>query len=131
MGDMRLSDDERQDALDVLEEHVRTGRLDIDEYGTRSAKVTAAKRVSELVPLFEDLPSPRPSALLNGVSAPGVPVASSEDNALVRFLTAGAVPIAIVLAIAVLILSRGRLLIISIALPLVVAMIAGARRRRR
>jgi len=127
---MRLSDEERQDALDVLEEHVRTGRLDIDEYGTRSAKVTAARRVSELVPLFDDLPSPRPSALLSGVSAPGIPVASSEDNALVRFLTAGAVPIAIVLAIAVLILSRGRLLIISVALPLVVAMIAGARRRR-
>ena len=127
---MRLSDAERQDALDVLEEHVRTGRLDIDEYGARTAKVTAAKRVSELVPLFDDLPSPRPSALLNGAAAPGVPVTSSEDTALVRFLTAGAVPIAIVLAIAVLILSRGRLLIISVALPLVVAMIAGARRRR-
>jgi Domain of unknown function (DUF1707) len=127
---MRLSDEERQDALDVLEEHVRTGRLDIDEFGTRSAKVTAARRVSELVPLFDDLPSPRPSALLNGVSAPGVPVLSSNDSALARFLTAGAVPIAIVLAIAVLILSRGRLLIISVALPLVVAMIAGARRRR-
>jgi len=127
---MRLSDAERQDALDVLEEHVRSGRLDIDEYGTRSAKVTSAKRVSDLVPLFDDLPSPRPSALLNGASAPRVPVAPSEDNALVRFLTAGAVPIAIILAIAVLILSRGRLLIISVALPLVVAMIAGARRRR-
>ncbi|EOD67387.1 DUF1707 SHOCT-like domain-containing protein [Amycolatopsis vancoresmycina] len=129
MGDMRLSDAERQDALDVLEEHVRTGRLDIDEYGARSAKVTAAKRVSELVPLFDDLPSPRPSALLAGASAPQVPVFQG-DNALVRFLTAGAVPIAIILAIAVLILSRGRLLIISVALPLVVAMIAGARRRR-
>ncbi|MDX3191887.1 DUF1707 domain-containing protein [Streptomyces sp. MN03-5084-2B] len=126
---MRLSDAERQDALDVLEEHVRTGRLDIDEYGARTAKVTAAKRVSELVPLFDDLPSPRPSALLNGAAAPGVPVTSSEDTALVRFLTAGAVPIAIVLAIAVLILSRGRLLIISVALPLVVAMIARVRRR--
>ncbi|GLY41531.1 hypothetical protein Amsp01_075540 [Amycolatopsis sp. NBRC 101858] len=129
MGDMRLSDDERQDALDVLEEHVRSGRLDIDEYGTRSAKVTAAKRVSELVPLFDDLPSPRPSALLNGAAAPQVPVMSG-DNALQQFLIRGAVPIAIILAVAVLILSRGRLLIISVALPLVVAMIAGARRRR-
>jgi len=82
---MRLSDDERQDALDVLEEHVRSGRLDIDEYGTRSAKVTAAKRVSELVPLFDDLPSPRPSALLNGASAPPVPVMSG-DSALQQFL---------------------------------------------
>ncbi|WP_086673796.1 DUF1707 SHOCT-like domain-containing protein [Amycolatopsis pretoriensis] len=129
MGDMRLSDDERQDALDVLEEHVRSGRLDIDEYGTRSAKVTAAKRVSELVPLFDDLPSPRPSALLNGATAPQVPVMSG-DSALVTFLQRGAVPIAIVLAIVVLILSRGRLLIVSVALPLVIAMLAGARRRR-
>lgn len=129
MGDIRLSDAERQDALDVLEEHVRTGRLDIDEYGTRSAKVTAAKRVSDLIPLFDDLPSPRPSALVGGAAAPGVPVVSGE-NQLTRFLTASAVPIAIVLAIAVLILSRGRLLIISVALPLVVAMIAGIRRRR-
>jgi hypothetical protein len=128
VGDIRLSDAERQDALDVLEEHVRTGRLDIDEYGTRSAKVTAAKRVSDLVPLFDDLPSPRPSALVGGGAAPGVPVVSGE-NQLTRFLTASAVPIAIVLAIAVLILSRGRLLIISVALPLVVAMIAGIRRR--
>jgi hypothetical protein len=128
VGDIRLSDAERQDALDVLEEHVRTGRLDIDEYGTRSAKVTAAKRVSDLVPLFDDLPSPRPSALVGGAAAPGVPVVSGE-NQLTRFLTASAVPIAIVLAIAVLILSRGRLLIISVALPLVVAMIAGIRRR--
>ncbi|MFJ7210178.1 DUF1707 domain-containing protein [Amycolatopsis sp. NPDC098790] len=129
MSDIRLSDAERQDALDVLEEHVRSGRLDIDEYGTRSAKVTAAKRVSELVPLFDDLPSPRPSALLNGAAAPQVPVMSG-DSPLVTFLQRGAVPIAIVLAIVVLILSRGRLLIISIALPLVIAMLAGARRRR-
>lgn len=126
---MRLSDAERQDALDVLEEHVRTGRLDLDEYGERSAKVTAAKRVSELVPLFEDLPSPRPSALLNGAGAPQAPVVSG-DSPLVTFLTRGAVPIAIVLALAVLVLSRGRLLIICVALPLVVAMLAGARRRR-
>ncbi|MEU5263477.1 DUF1707 domain-containing protein [Amycolatopsis sp. NPDC021455] len=126
MSDMRLSDAERQDALDVLEEHVRSGRLDIDEYGTRSAKVTAAKRVSELVPLFDDLPSPRPSALLNGAAAP---LAPTQDNALANFLTRSAVPIAIVLAIAVLILSRGRLLIISVALPLVIAALARVRRR--
>ncbi|HET6708491.1 DUF1707 domain-containing protein [Amycolatopsis sp.] len=129
MGDMRLSDAERQDALDVLEEHVRTGRLDIDEYGTRSAKVTAARRVSDLVPLFDDLPSPRPSALLNGAAAPQVPVMSGESP-LANFLTRSAVPIAIVLAIVVFVLSRGRLLIIAVALPLVVAAITGMRRRR-
>jgi hypothetical protein len=129
VSDLRLSDAERQDALDVLEEHVRSGRLDIDEYGTRSAKVTAAKRVSELIPLFDDLPSPRPSALVNGATVTGVPVAAGEP-ALARWLTASAVPIAIVLAIAVLILSRGRLLIVSVALPLVIAAVMTARRRR-
>jgi hypothetical protein len=81
--------------------------------------------VSELVPLFDDLPSPRPSALVNGAAAP---VAATQDNALANFLTRSAVPIAIVLAIAVLILSRGRLLIISVALPLVVAALARVRR---
>ncbi|MDT7798595.1 MAG: hypothetical protein QOI78_2028 [Actinomycetota bacterium] len=129
VSDLRLSDAERQDALDVLEEHVRSGRLDIDEYGTRSAKVTAAKRVSDLVPLFDDLPSPRPSALVTGAAVPGVPVVTGESQ-VQRFLNASAVPIAIVVAIAVLILSRGRLLIISVALPLVIAMLAGLRRRR-
>jgi len=129
VSDLRLSDAERQDALDVLEEHVRSGRLDIDEYGTRSAKVTAAKRVSELIPLFDDLPSPRPSALVNGATVTGVPVAAGEPT-LARWLTASAVPIAIVLAIVVLILSRGRLLIVSVALPLVIAAVMTARRRR-
>ncbi len=131
MGDMRLSDAERQDALDVLEEHVRTGRLDIDEYGERSARVTAAKRVSELVPLFDDLPSPRPSALLAGVRpAPGVPMTSGgDDGALTRFLTASAVPIAVVVAIALFILTRGRVIYVF-ALPLIVAFVMGTRRRR-
>jgi uncharacterized protein DUF1707 len=128
--DMRLSDDERQDALDVLSEHVRTGRLDFDEYGTRSAKVTAAKRVSDLLPLFDDLPSPRPSALLttardNAVPAPARPVGESP---LTRWALRSAVPIAVVLAIAVFVLSRGRLILVF-ALPLAVLLITGWRRR--
>ena len=130
MTDMRLSDDERQDALDVLTEHVRTGRLDVDEYGTRSAKVTAAKRVSDLLPLFDDLPSPRPSALLTTTRdtvapAPGRPVGESP---LTRWAMRSAVPIAVVLAIAVFVLSRGRLLLVF-ALPLAVLLITGWRRR--
>lgn len=128
---MRLSDDERQDALDVLSEHVRTGRLDVDEYGERSARVTAAKRVSELIPLFEDLPSPRPSALIAGIPpAPGVPMTSGDqDGTLTRWLTASAVPIAVVVAIALFILTRGRVIYVF-ALPLIVAFIMGTRRRR-
>lgn len=131
MSDMRLSDEERQDALDVLSEHVRTGRLDVDEYGTRSAKVTAAKRVSDLEPLFDDLPSPRPSALL-AISRPNantVPAPSAAgDSALMRFALRFAVPIAVVVAIAVFVLSRGRLILVF-ALPLAILLITGWRRR--
>ena len=130
VGDMRLSDAERQDALDVLEEHVRSGRLDIDEYGERSARVTAAKRVSDLVPLFDDLPSPRPSALLTGVApAPGVPMTTDGDGTLTRWMYASAVPIAAAVAIALFILTRGRVIYVF-ALPLIVAFIMGSRRRR-
>ncbi|MEU4668783.1 DUF1707 domain-containing protein [Amycolatopsis sp. NPDC023774] len=127
---MRLSDEERQDALDVLSEHVRTGRLDVDEYGTRSAKVTAAKRVSDLEPLFDDLPSPRPSALLAPrAGATAVPDPSpAGDSALMRFALRFAVPIAVVVAIAVFVLSRGRLILVF-ALPLAILLITGWRRR--
>ncbi|QRP45175.1 DUF1707 domain-containing protein [Amycolatopsis sp. FDAARGOS 1241] len=127
---MRLSDAERQDALDVLSEHVRTGRLDVDEYGTRSAKVTAAKVVSDLVPLFDDLPSPRPSALLavSREAAPEPAPAQSADGALLRFATRHAVAISVVIAIVVLVLSRGRLMLVF-ALPIAVLLITGWRRR--
>lgn len=131
MADLRLSDAERQDALDVLSEHVRTGRLDIDEYGSRSAKVTSAKLVSELVPLFDDLPSPRPSALLT--TARPEPVVRSAGNSnsngrLGAFVMRYSVPLSIAFAILVLVVTRGRLLIVF-ALPLLLILFSGWRRR--
>ena len=131
MSDLRLSDAERQDALDVLSEHVRTGRLDIDEYGSRSAKVTSAKLVSELVPLFEDLPSPRPSALLaTARPEPVVPSArnGNDGGGLGAFVMRYSLPLSIALAIIVLVLTRGRLLIVF-ALPLLLVLFSGWRRR--
>ena len=128
MADLRLSDAERQDALDVLSEHVRTGRLDIDEYGDRSAKVTSAKLVSELVPLFEDLPSPRPSALLAS-ARPSVPVERSPGNSgLGAFVMRYSVPLSIALTIAILVVTRGRVLFVF-ALPLLMIMLSRWRRR--
>ncbi|WP_020662579.1 DUF1707 SHOCT-like domain-containing protein [Amycolatopsis benzoatilytica] len=127
MADLRLSDAERQDALDVLSEHVRTGRLDIDEYGSRSAKVTSAKLVSELVPLFEDLPSPRPSALL-ATARPATPVQQQETGGLGAFVMRYSVPLSIALAIAILVVTRGRVLFIF-ALPLLVILFSSWRRR--
>jgi hypothetical protein len=100
-ADMRISDAEREDAIEVLGEHVRTGRLDIDEFGTRSAKVNAAKTVKELAPLFEDLPSPRPSVLVH--RAVGEPPAT---RAPVRWMNVSALPVAAVVAFGVLLLTR-------------------------
>lgn len=59
-SDIRISDSEREDALGKLGEHMSAGRLDIDEYGERTARVTAAKTRGQLLDLFGDLPEPRP-----------------------------------------------------------------------
>lgn len=60
-SDLRISDTEREQAVRMLGEHMSVGRLDVDEYGDRSARATAAKTRGELVELFADLPEPRPT----------------------------------------------------------------------
>lgn len=118
---MRLSDAEREDAMDVLGEHVRTGRLDIDEFGTRSAKITQAKTVAELAPLFEDLPSPRPSVLVRGA------VTETASSAPARWLNVGAMPLVAVLAIAVLLLTRGAAWFVVLLIPIAVLLLRSRR----
>jgi hypothetical protein len=70
--DIRIGDAEREEALRALGEHMSAGRLDIDEYGERSAQVSTAKTRGELSALFADLPEPRPT-----FSAPATPAAAS------------------------------------------------------
>ena len=60
-SEIRISDSEREDALGKLGEHMSAGRLDIDEYGERSARVATAKTRGELLDLFGDLPEPKPA----------------------------------------------------------------------
>lgn len=57
---MRIGDTERESALAALGEHMSAGRLDIDEYGDRTAKVATARTRGELADLFTDLPDPHP-----------------------------------------------------------------------
>ncbi|AHI01328.1 hypothetical protein GCM10010174_10690 [Kutzneria viridogrisea] len=59
--ELRIGDAEREDALKALGEHMSAGRLDIDEYGDRSARVATARTQNELLALFTDLPAPKPS----------------------------------------------------------------------
>ena len=57
---LRISDQNRESALSALGEHMTAGRIDIDEYGERSARITAAKTRGELGEIFADLPAPHP-----------------------------------------------------------------------
>lgn len=123
MADMRLSDAEREEAIEALSEHVRTGRLDLDEYGARSAKVTAARTRGDLAPLFEDLPEPHP-AVLRADPVPAQPVPRSPA----RRFGAGAVPIAAIIAV-LLFLTVARGIWLVFLIPVVVAFIHGARSR--
>lgn len=57
---LRISDQDRESALTALGEHMTVGRIDIDEFGDRSARITAAKTRGELAEIFLDLPEPHP-----------------------------------------------------------------------
>ncbi|MBB5893493.1 DUF1707 SHOCT-like domain-containing protein [Kutzneria kofuensis] len=78
--DMRIGDTEREQALAALGEHMSAGRLDIDEYGERSARVTTARTRGELVALFADLPDPKPAF---GAPAPAPPASAPAPPAKV------------------------------------------------
>ncbi|AHI01329.1 DUF1707 SHOCT-like domain-containing protein [Kutzneria albida] len=60
MDDLRVGDAERQQALADLGVHMRDGRLGIDEYGDRAARLATARTRGEVIALFTDLPDPRP-----------------------------------------------------------------------
>jgi hypothetical protein len=57
---LRISDLDRESALLALGTHMSTGRIDLDEYGDRSAQITEAKTRGELAEVFTDLPRPHP-----------------------------------------------------------------------
>ncbi|MFI9007433.1 DUF1707 domain-containing protein [Actinosynnema sp. NPDC053489] len=58
--EIRIGDAEREHALGLLGTHLGEGRLTVDEYGDRSARVATAKTRGDLYDLFADLPAPRP-----------------------------------------------------------------------
>jgi len=63
-SELRISDTEREQAVRMLGEHMSVGRLDVDEYGERSARATAAKTRSVwycLSQLVTSTPSPASS----------------------------------------------------------------------
>ena len=53
---MRISDTERQRAVDELRRHFAAGRLDIDEFSLRTEKALEASTLEDLDKLLSDLP---------------------------------------------------------------------------
>ena len=52
----RLSDGDRQRAVELLQRHTSDGRLTLDEFSDRVGEVYAARSRAEVEPLFADLP---------------------------------------------------------------------------
>jgi hypothetical protein len=67
----RIGTAERTAAMKALDEHLAAGRLEIEEYGERSALAVNATTAPELAALFDDLPAPHPS--LPGIVGPPLP----------------------------------------------------------
>jgi hypothetical protein len=70
---IRIGTAERTAAMKALDEHLAAGRLEIEEYGERSALAVNATTALQLAALFDDLPAPHPP--LPGVAGP-LPVVS-------------------------------------------------------
>ena len=70
--------------MDALGEHLSSGRIDLDEFGTRSAQITQARTVADLRALFVDLPAPHPTLpgpeVAPRPAAPPAPRSGGEMN---------------------------------------------------
>lgn len=67
----RIGNAEREAAQAALDQHLQAGRLEAEEYGERSGKVSVARTADDLTPLFADLPEPHPA--LPEAPSPGAP----------------------------------------------------------
>lgn len=59
-ADIRVSNEEREEAVSTLGVHLSTGRLDLSEYEERCGQAAVARTRGELEALFTDLPAPHP-----------------------------------------------------------------------
>jgi hypothetical protein len=71
---IRVGNTERSAAMKALDEHLAAGRLEVEEYGERSALAATATTAPQLAALFDDLPAPHPP--LPGIAGPPPPAAT-------------------------------------------------------
>lgn len=80
---LRIGNVERNAAMKALDAHLEAGRLDVEEYGERSAAAAGATVASELQALFTDLPEPHP-ALPGSAPAAAAPAVRHENTVAER-----------------------------------------------
>jgi hypothetical protein len=73
MDMLRISDADRDAAMELLSEHYSLGRLTKDEFDERADAVWSAKTRSDLSPVFADLPVSSPSPPKSAGGAPPSP----------------------------------------------------------
>jgi hypothetical protein len=132
-SEIRVGDAEREEALRALGDHMSAGRLDINEYGDRTAQVAASKTRGELAALFNDLPEPRPKfappAKLPPPQAPAMPPTAAAQRwkrrPLGQRLYSALVPLSFILAAGLFIFVTKSLWIVFL-IPVAITVIGGS-----
>lgn len=81
---LRLSDNDRINALQALASHYAEGRLDYQEFDERTAAASTARINADLRPLFEDLPGGIEEAL---TPTRTTSIANTQDSELEELAT--------------------------------------------
>jgi hypothetical protein len=126
---LRIGTAERNAALRALDEHLAAGRLQVEEYGERSALAANAATAPELAALFDDLPAPHPDLPAPVVvPAPAASSAPAERPTGRRPTWVSPVLLALpVLAVALFLLTRSPAWFVLI--PVVAVLIHAGQRR--
>jgi hypothetical protein len=106
---MRVSDTERQRAIDELRRHCAAGRIDVEEYARRVERALSATTLEELDGLRDDLPMlriPEPAGHGGIWARSGPPAVIADEPATGGKLTATMVAVlAVALVLAAVILA--------------------------
>ena len=84
-GNFRISDTERADAIATLSRALGEGRITMEEFDSRCDAVTRAQFLSDLTPLFDDLPTTpttpaAPAAPVPALLSPAEPALYSAEE---------------------------------------------------
>jgi hypothetical protein len=127
-GEARIGSAERDSAVAALRTHLEAGRLTPEEYEDRSVSASRARTWSEIMPLFADLPDPRPGPVAAQVTgSPPVPAGAFPGlSEAARERIMAVTPLA-----ALVLFFVTRTWLWFLAIPIAGALLYGSERRRR